>query len=202
LRDNTLVPKDHPVIALRGRLDSLEAQILVAQIAFAQLGLDQGVRELDEILAFVKAVMRAEVLVKPFPDDPLIGLDLDVLRDQSHHPRKVFGIGHFEVSAADGDAVVWLNWLRTQAREAELATYKAFAGPLRPSASHPGADRPCHNSSPVRRVHHLPPSKHPHAPRPQDPPGRPDLLRAMNRLSSALYVMVFRAKTGAYTPTP
>jgi ethanolamine utilization cobalamin adenosyltransferase len=30
------------------------------------------------------------------------------------------------------------------------------------------------------------------------PPGRPDLLRALNRLSSAFYVMMLKAKAGEY----
>jgi ethanolamine utilization cobalamin adenosyltransferase len=121
--------------------------------------------------------MRAEVLDKPFPDRPLIGLDLDALHHQSHHPRAVFGIGHFEVCAADGEAVVWLNWLRTQVREVELAAYEAF----KPPPGSPQGQDPLRQTSPA--------------------PNRPDLMRALNRLSSALYVMVFRAKTGAYPAT-
>jgi ethanolamine utilization cobalamin adenosyltransferase len=162
LRGHLLVPKDHPLIALRGAIDSLEATILKAQVAFRRLGLDKGVAELGEVLAYVKAILRAEVLTEPLEEMPLFGLDAAELRRQSHHPREFFGIGHFFTTVDDGEAVVLLNELRTGARHVELVAYDAFKG----------ADgRPCE---------------------------REDIILALNRLSSAFYLMMFKAKLGKY----
>jgi ethanolamine utilization cobalamin adenosyltransferase len=162
LRGNTLVPKDHPVIALRGRIDSLEATILLAQVEFRRLGQEAAVADLGDVLDAVKAVMRAEVMAAPLPPLTLLGLDADQVRDRSHHPRLYAGIDHFAPSVDDGWAVVTLNALRTEAREAELAAYRAFKRPDGPHST------------------------------------RPDILQTMNRLSSALYLMMFKAKTGQY----
>ncbi|MDR0432507.1 MAG: hypothetical protein LBH48_04250 [Bifidobacteriaceae bacterium] len=160
LRGCELVPKDHPVIVLRGQLDALEAQILQAQVVLRRLGMEGGVAGLGEVLDYVKAVMSAEVRQRPLPPMPLAGLDGDELRDRSHHPKATYGIGHFEPSIEDGEAVIVLNVLRTAARQAELAAYAAFKVPGEQHTT------------------------------------RPDIIQAMNRLSSALYVMMFEAKTG------
>ncbi len=62
LRGNLLVPKGHPQIRFRGRLDSLEADLLLAEVAFRRLGLAKGVAELEEVLRYVKHILRCEVL--------------------------------------------------------------------------------------------------------------------------------------------
>jgi ethanolamine utilization cobalamin adenosyltransferase len=159
LRGNLLVAKDHPVIALRGRLDSLEADILLAQVALRRLGLDQGVAQLGEVLQAVKRVMRAEVLEEPLEPLTLWGLDAPTLRHRSHHPAKTYGVVHFAASVDDGEAVCLLNALRTRAREVELAAFAAF----------------CLADGSV---------------------SRPDIIEWLNRLSSAFYLLMFKAKTG------
>ena len=127
LRGNLLVPKGHPQIRFRGRLDSLEADLLVAEVAFARLGLAKGVAELEEVLRYVKQILRCEVLDTPFEQVRLFGLDDEAIRAHSHHPQQYYGIVHFAPSVDDGEAVVLLNQLRTRAREVELAAYDAFA---------------------------------------------------------------------------
>jgi ethanolamine utilization cobalamin adenosyltransferase len=162
LRGNVLVPKDHPVIRLRGALDSLEADILCAQVAFRRLRLAKGVAELGEVLRFVKQILRAEVLDEPLGPIALLGLDEAGLRARSHAPREFYGIGHFAASVDDGEAVVTLNALRTKSREVELAAYEAFKADAGRS------------------------------------PDREDVILALNRLSSAFYIMMFKAKTKEY----
>jgi len=162
LRGNLLVPKNHPQIRFRGRLDSLEADLLVAELAFTRLGLAKGVAELEEVLDYVKHILRCEVLDEPFEKVSLFGLDDEQLRAHSHHPRQYYGIPHFAAGVADGEAVVLLNQVRTRVREVELSAYEAFdAGGTRE-------------------------------------PTRPDIIRALNRLSSAVYLMMLKAKTGGY----
>ena len=162
LRGNLLVPKDHPQIRLRGRLDSLEADLLMAEVAFRRLGLAAGVAELEEVLGYVKHILRCEVLEEPFDRVSLFGWEDEELRHRSHHPQQYYGIVHFAPCVDDGEAVVLLNQLRTKAREVELVAYDAFA---------------------VGGV---------------TEPTRLDLIRALNRLSSAFYLMMLKAKTGGY----
>jgi ethanolamine utilization cobalamin adenosyltransferase len=162
LRGDLLVMKDHPAIALRGQLDSLEAAILEAQVVFRRLGLEPGVAELGQVLRYVKNLLRAEVLEEPLGQISLFGWDDAELRARSHRPQDYYGLPHFATSVDDGEAVVRLNSLRTQAREVELAAYNAF------------------KRSDGR------------------PPEREDLILALNRLSSAFYLMMFKAKAKEY----
>ena len=161
LAGNMLVEKDHPVIRLRGQLDSLEAQLVLAQVTFRRLGLPKGVDDLADVLEHVKQIMRAEVLGVRLEDTPMIGMTLDEIRHASHYPQEIFGIPHFFTTVDDGEAVATLNVLRTKSREVELAAYDAF--------KQPGGE-----------------------------PRRQDILTTLNRLSSVLYLMMMKAKSGWY----
>lgn len=124
LRDNILVGKDHPRIVFRGRLDTLEAEILIAQQA---CGDNPALRdELEEVLAFVRKLFRADVLGEPVGDLRLLGLDGDQLRERSHYPEQYYGQGHFMPSWRDPAALLAVNRVRTAVRETELAAYRAF----------------------------------------------------------------------------
>lgn len=124
LRDNILVRKDHPRIVFRGRLDTLEAEILIAQQA---CGDNPALRdELEEVLAFVRKLFRADVLGEPVGDFRLLGLDEARLRERSHYPEKYYGQGRFMPSWRDPAALLAVNRVRTAARETELAAYRAF----------------------------------------------------------------------------
>jgi len=162
LRGNLLVPKNHPQIRFRGQLDALEADIVAAELVFDRLGLSQGLDDLRQVMRYVKEILRAEVLDVPFETPGLFGLSDAQLREQSHHPRRTYGITHFAASCKDGEAVVVLNQLRTRARQAEIAAYDAFSAT--------GVAEPT----------------------------RIDIIQALNRLSSAFYLMMFRTKTGVY----
>jgi ethanolamine utilization cobalamin adenosyltransferase len=161
LRGAQLVRKDHPVIRFRGAIDSMTARILEVQLAMDKLGLPKLALELEEILSYVREILRAEVREYPLEFRPLLGMSAEELREKSHHPEKYFGLNHFAPRREHGEAVILLNTLRTQIREVELAAYDAFKG--------------------------------------QDGvPTRGDIILALNRLSSLLYVMMFRALTKEY----
>ena len=124
LRDNVLVGKDHPRIAFRGKLDTLESEILLAQRA---CGDNPALRdELEEVLTFVRNLFRADVLGEPVGTIRLLGLDEAQLRERSHYPEKYYGQGHFMPSWRDPAALLAVNRVRTAIRETELAAYKAF----------------------------------------------------------------------------
>ena len=159
LRGNRLVPKTDARIRFRGKLDSLESTILVVQARLAAKNATALLRDLDELLAVVRSILRAEVLDVPLEPFTLMGMTEERIREASHDPKSAFGIGHFMPDRSMGEDMAHLNLLRTEVRAAELAACDAFCG---------------------------------------REPGRGDIIRSMNRLSSAVYVMMCRLKSGAF----
>lgn len=152
LKEEILVSKTHPRIRFRGKLDTLEAELILCQLEVPEMS-----EELGEILEFVRHLLRCEVLEEPLNRDRLCGLTEQEQRKRSHFPQDYYGQPHFMPASTDGAAVAHLNRVRTAAREAELAAVEAFT------------DRD------GRAV-------------------RTDILQAMNRLSSMLYILMIRQK--------
>jgi len=152
LHGDVLVEKTHPRIAFRGAMDTLEGELMLCQ-----LNAEGFRKELGEILALARRLIRCEVLGEPVQEEKLCGLTQAELRSHSHFPQEYYGIPHFMPEYTDGAAVLWLNRARCAARAAELAAVRAFT------------DR----DGQVQRE---------------------DLLRAMNRMSSMLYILMIRAK--------
>lgn len=126
LRGNLLVFKDHPRIALRGAIDSLEAEIIMTQLFAEKQHLPQMIKDLEEIIKFIRQLLRSEVSGEPIDEFTLQGLNAQELRAHSHHPSQYYGISHFLPNYKQGEMVAHLNRLRTLTREAELIAYKAF----------------------------------------------------------------------------
>lgn len=162
LNAKVLVFKDHKRIILRGRLDSLEAKILEVQVLCHKLKLNKLVQDLQEILVFVRELIRCEVLEEPVKEFYLQGMNAAELREKSHHPTKYFGIGHEAPEYTLGEAVVALNSLRTMVREIELSAFQAFKDEY----------------GRVERV---------------------DIIRALNRLSSLFWIMMYKFRVGNYS---
>lgn len=154
LQDNLLVPKTHPRIMFRGKLDSLEAKIIELQIKAKDCGKDALSQCLQEALCYVRAILAAEVNEKELQEGTLFGYDSDGLRKISHNIKEAFGFDHPVPSADKGIIAARLNTLRTQVRECELAAVAAF-----------GKDRT-------------------------------DIVRALNRLSSGIYILFCREIAG------
>ncbi|MDB0438871.1 cobalamin adenosyltransferase [Clostridioides difficile] len=161
LNGNLLVFKDHKRIILRGKIDSLESKILEVQVLCNKKSLGKLVNELQEILEFVRNIMRCEVLEEKLDSFKLLGLSEKELREQSHNPKKYFGIGHEFPTYKMGEEVVLINSIRTSTREAELCAYEAFKGEY----------------GEVERE---------------------DLIKALNRLSSVFWIMIYKIRTGQY----
>jgi ethanolamine utilization cobalamin adenosyltransferase len=125
LYGNVLVNKDHCRIIFRGKLDSFESKILESQIKIAPIY--QGLaNDLQEVLDFVRNLVRCEVLNSPVKELKLLGMGEQEMREMSHHPKKYFGEGHFLPNYLDGEPVILLNSLRSMVREVEIAAYQAF----------------------------------------------------------------------------
>lgn len=161
LNGNLLVFKDHKRIILRGKIDSLESEILKAQILCQKLDIPKLIKDLQEVLDFVRNIMRCEVLEEKLEDFKVLGLTQEELREQSHYPKKYFGIGHEFPSYEMGEVVVTLNSIRSSTREVELVAYEAFKGEYGNT-------------------------------------NREDLIRALNRLSSVFWIMIYKVRTNKY----
>lgn len=126
LHGNVLVPKTHPRIIFRGRLDSLQADILLLELQAQEVGDRKLADGLQETLDFCRGLMSAEVTDKPFEAGELLGMDEATQREVSHHPKKYLGTGHLMPDARMGRLALGLNKLRTTTREVELACVSAF----------------------------------------------------------------------------
>ena len=155
LSGDTLVEKNHPRIVFRGKLDSLQAEILLLQKESGA-----PVAALEDMLTLLRALMRAEVLGEAVPPILIGAMDEKELHERSHQPQKYYGIGHFLPSQKDDWILLKLNRLRTMVREAELCCYSAF----------------------VQKNGKL---------------SRTDILTALNRLSSACWVLCLARKGGS-----
>ena len=127
LRGNILVPKTHPVIAFRGAMDTLQAELLLAQLAAPEVE-----QELGEILALARQILSCEVMEEVLEEKKLCGLTEAQQRKHSHVPQEYYGQPHFMPEARDGAAILQLNRARCAARAAELAAAHAFPGNGRP----------------------------------------------------------------------
>jgi len=153
LNAQVLVPKTHPRIAFRGAVDTLEAELILAQqVLDGEIG-----EQLGQILKLARRIIRCDVLEEPLEAGTLCGLTEDEIRQRSHRPQDYYGVAHFMPEASDGPEIARLNRLRCAVREAELKAAEAFS------------DR-------------------------EGNPTRVDILRAMNRMSSMLYILMVQKK--------
>ncbi|MGL4367819.1 MAG: cobalamin adenosyltransferase [Brevinemataceae bacterium] len=129
LFENVLVFKNDPRIVLRGRLDTLQALIIEAQIFIDQNKKNASnlLNSLDELLQFTREILGCEVLNKDFPNRTVLGLSSDQIREHSHNPEKYFQLKQMVlVNYKQGPIVSKLNYLRTYSRECELIAVDAF----------------------------------------------------------------------------
>jgi len=156
LLGSTLVPKNHPRIMLRGKLDSLQAQVVLTQCELTDKAL---IENLQDILDCLRELMRCEVLGQPFMGASLFGQSYAELHEQSHNPQKYFAVQAMHLpDYRHGRDYALLNSLRTAIREAELSAVEAFET--------------------------------------EDGVSRTDIVQALNRLSSAVYVLMCRMLSG------
>lgn len=152
LNGEVLVPKTHPRIRFRGKMDTLEAELILCQLV---PGAPEGA--LGEILDLSRKILRCDVLEEPLRQDALCGLTQEEQRGRSHMPQDYYGQPHFMPQASDGSVIAGLNRARCFAREAELAAVEAFSD---------------------REGNLL----------------REDIPKALNRMSSMLYLLMIQEK--------
>ena len=163
LAGNRLVAKDHPRILFRGKLDALQADVVLAQAMIqAAQGSQSLIKDLADILKDLREMMKCEVLDEEMAETTVIGLTHEELRAQSHNPMKYYNIKQMVLpDYTMGTEYAWLNKLRTAIRETEVAACQAF---------HSGKTY-------IRK----------------------DIIEELNRLSSALHIMMCRHLAGWYS---
>ncbi|QHI71141.1 ATP-binding protein [Aminipila terrae] len=128
LYDNFLVTKDHPRICLRGKVDSLQALVVLDQTILAEMsGQEKIIRDLDEILKLLYEIMGCDVFNKPLVNEQIIGLTHAEIREHSHNPMKYYKIKQMILpNYSMGKVYAMLNQLRAAIREVEVSAAEAF----------------------------------------------------------------------------
>ena len=158
---NVLVAKDHPRIHFRGKLDSLQALVVLDQVQIAEGGCQKLVDDLGNILGVLREMMRCDVLDEAFKNETIIGLTHAELRERSHNPQKFFGVQYMQLpDYTMGRDYALLNQLRAAVRETEVAATEAF--------------------------------------RVGNKYTRKDIIEDLNRLSSAIHIMMCMYLAGQY----
>jgi len=175
LYGNQLTEKDNPVIVFRGKLDSLCAMILEAQVLGEEKGNREFVNDLQEILEFVRSLITVEYKCVPLDEFRILGYNSKELRERSYNPEKYSGRKHLLMHYSMGALPLRLNLLRTAARETELAATVILRDDifLNPAVSV--------SQDTVRRC-------------------RKDIVEALNRLSSLFYILIYKYLPKDYSP--
>ena len=121
-----LINKDNEIIVLRGKLDSLQSEILLIQFEISESNDCELVEKLQKTLVFTRMIMQAEVKSLPFSAWKELGMTSDEIRKKSHNPKKYFGKNHILPNYEMGKKILLLNKLRSMTREVELIAVKAL----------------------------------------------------------------------------
>lgn len=153
LYGNELVFKDHQNIIFRGKIDSLQSRILELQVTANKNKSNKLIDDLEEILNFIRNILKAEVINEKIEEFSFFGLKEEEIRAISHNPKEYLGVNHVLPNYKMGELLIGLNAVRSNVREVEIVSI-----PLK----------------------------------------RDDIIKALNRLSSAVYVMMCRYIAGYY----
>jgi len=170
-----LTEKDNPVIVFRGKLDSLCAMILEAQVLGVEKENRDFVNDLQETLEFVRSLLIVEYRCVPLGEFRVGGYSSKELRERSQNPEKYFGRKHLLMHHSMGALPLRLNLLRAAARETELAAAAILRDPIVYNQA------ACESPDTARRC-------------------REDILEALNRLSSLFYILIYKYLPKDYSP--
>lgn len=122
-------PKTSPRFMLRGKMDTLHAQFLLAITQARRYSLPELGAYLTTLAAYCREITSAEYHDRPVSPLQLAGLSEAQIREASHWPDRVLGIAHVIPGSDDHEMMLQLNLLRCQTREAELVAAAAVTGP-------------------------------------------------------------------------
>lgn len=111
-------------IELRGRLDSLNAQIIFLQTLSEN---HEYISDLEEIRQIVRQLQRCEACNEIFADDLMLwGINEDEIHTRSHNPQNYYSLGHILPHHDMKFEAAGVNLLRTLVRETELCACRTF----------------------------------------------------------------------------
>lgn len=119
-------PKSSPRIRLRGKFDTINGLALLAGSRARAQGQTDLAGDLGSVAAYARELLAAEYADRPAAPLEIAGLGEAALRSVSHDPDNSMGIGHLVPGVDDDELLHWLNLLRCEVREAELAALDAF----------------------------------------------------------------------------
>ena len=121
LSGNLKISKTHGRIAFRGLIDSLEADVIEAQILASEREEEGLCSNFGEVLNFLREIMVSEVKETPLKPLFLFGMNADEIHWRSHHT------GSFILpDYRQGALAARINTLRTKVREVELLAIKVM----------------------------------------------------------------------------
>lgn len=128
LYGNVLVAKHHPRIIFRGKLDSLQALVVLNQtILYEKEDNKKIVEDLSQVLGRLRNIMRCDVMNEELKQENILGLNHDELRERSHDPMKFYNIKPMVLPDYTlGKNYALLNQIRAAIRETETAAAEAF----------------------------------------------------------------------------
>lgn len=154
LDSNNLVPKNHPRIALRGKLDNVISYCVLVQTEFQRFnGPDIIKKYLSDLRSYMGDILKAEVKDEKINPIFMGEFDTDMIHKISHNPLQYLGYDHIVPELNHGKWVALLNYLRALTREAELSAANLYIDDALKVT-------------------------------------RPDILNSLNRLSSAIYILM------------
>ena len=123
LGGSALVPKTHVRIAFRGAIDTLEAEVIEAQVLASEQRDGKTCAYLGEVLDLLRLIMAAEVKGTPLPPPFLFGMEAEEI-------HRLVGEMDWKTSPfpshTQGPLAARINTLRAKVREAELLSVKVF----------------------------------------------------------------------------
>lgn len=141
LDNQYFTPKTHPRIRFRGKMDSLHALFLLVSAIARRERYPTLSELLSTLAAYCREISSAEYNQRKVAPLELNGKSDDEIRKATHTPKESVGIDHIVPGSHDSELLLWLNWLRTQVREAEITALEAFtayeaSAPQEPELAH------------------------------------------------------------------
>ncbi len=125
LDDHVLVPKNHPRIALRGKIDTAICLCVEAQCVLQEQPLFIT-HAMSDIRSYLGQLLKSEVTGEPLSLPSFGDIDSEIIHKWSHNPLKYLGYDHMLPEAKFGLDVAKLNTLRASIRELELQASRVF----------------------------------------------------------------------------
>ena len=126
LTGNHMVPKTHGRIVFRGLIDTLEAEVIEAQVLAAERSSGELCAYLGDVLDCLRGIMAAEVKETPLATLCLFGMNAEEIHQQSHCTDASIPIENYLPHYTQGALAARINTLRAKVREVELCAVRVF----------------------------------------------------------------------------